>query len=188
MSTTPGPTESRSNRPRRGGWVWAAPVGDEPGWVLAEDAFRAGWSVVEADPELAPWRSDLWLSYKMDLALQRGLSGDLNPVQEALIVAGKILRREEDAARREGEFIDLMFVTNQEMYRAYRKSKQQEELASSVEWAAPSSPEELMELARQIGRVADADGGWEVAYSEHDATLRVVDSPFDGDDLKGMSD
>lgn len=185
MSTTPGPTGSP--RPSSG-LVYAVPGGGEPeGWATEYDAARAGWRTrTLAEPE--PWRTDPWLSYHIALALEQGLVGDLNPVQRAVLMAGRILRRDEEGARREAAFIDLMFVSNQQMYQTYTTAKKREEMEAGVEWRSPQTVEELLALAQEIGRVASSEGGWEVAASEHAPTDRVVDSPFEESDLAGMAD
>lgn len=187
MSTTPSPGEQRPHPSER--WVRAYPSGDGPGWALEDDAIRAGWSVADEPESLAPWRADPWLAYKMDLAREQGvLTGDLNVLQQAVVVALSVLRHEADSARREADFLDMMFVTNQQMYQAYKKAKTQEALAEEIVWAAPSTPEELVRAAQELGDVLRSEGEWEVAYSEHDLAFDTVESPFADRDLEGMAD
>lgn len=186
MSTTPSQIESPL--PTSNTWIRAvSPEGE--GWTLEADAKRAGWRFEEIDSKTAAWRTDLWLRFKMDLAIEQGIlkGKDLNLLQQAVLVAAQTLRGETEAAKREAAMLDTMFVTNQQMYQAYMASKKQETVAT-IKWIAPKTVEELFEAAEKIGEVLKADGQWEVAYSEYGDTLNSVDSPFDADDLKKMVD
>ena len=131
--------------------------GDIIGYIPYGQALKENFPIliIEDPPR---WKEDPYVLWHSDMAYERGLLShgqDLNEIQKILLASYMVRSRERENTLRETQFMESLFVADPERYQQWLKAKQQREAQEAISentvWMAPQSPQELLEVLKQLG-------------------------------------
>lgn len=124
--------------------------GDFVGFIRQSEARRQDIKILTIEkPE--KYKKDPYISYHAEMLVRSGVltnGRDLNDVQSILLLSYIIKEKEDAAEDKQGNFEQLLFASNPELYKAYKEYQQQQEMIQNPEYQQlrPKSLQELLSM------------------------------------------
>lgn len=170
---------------KESGWLTEADLDD---WieVINHDGETLGWArnkdlkrlnlrtrIIETPKR---FMYDPYVLYHSKLAYERGLFGnakDLNDIQVVLLASNIVKIKEAEELLRKREFEENMLINNPDMFKAYQKQREEEEMLNTekVEEQVPTNMEELIAMLSDSNEGSESrqdTEGWLASYLSDD--------------------
>lgn len=145
-------------------WVRVLRHGEHVGWLPFDECVMLGLRPGPVVQDPAPIDEDPWVINLSELAYSRGcLSGDVNLVQERLLISVLNRRQEKDRQIEQARFEGNLLIHRPEAWERLQIQKRADEIAKEVgediEWRAPGSVAELQALIQEFEHLEEEGEG-----------------------------
>lgn len=115
--------------------------------------------------------------------------GDLNEVQEQMLIALTIRKKRQENELEEMRFEQNLFINNPQLHSEYLKQKQEEELQAGIKWAMPQSAEEARDIEEKVAKALSRERSpEEIAADEEFVRQMTLLSPLNNIDISKLGD